>query len=167
VILFSHHSGQRIMPNLNAEVVADWLTKRDPNNAAALLFPAAPMPEGAEPLLVQLGQALDAAQARDLQRLSRLLRDAPLRERLGVLLTHLDKPRCLRLLDWLGSPPMPEHNLVAAAYLADDPSGEGALLRRNVQMLYRDALLSRIFGRERISSLLAACQVAGQAEKAA
>ncbi len=152
------------MPNLSAEVAADWLTKRDPSNAAALLAPAASMPEGAEPLLVQLGQALDAAQARDPQRLSRLLRDAPVRERLGVLLTHIDRPRCLRLLDWLGSPPMPEHNLVAAAYLTDDPSEEGAVLRRNVQALHRNALLSRIFDRDRIASLLAACQVAGQAE---
>ncbi len=152
------------MPNLNAEAVAEWLTKRDPNNAATLLAPAASMPEGAEPLLVQLGQALDAAQARDPQRLSRLLRDAPVRERLGVLLTHIDKPRCLRLLDWLGSPPMPEHNLVAAAYLTDDPSGEGAVLCRNIQALHRNALLGRIFDRERIASLLAACQLAGQAE---
>ncbi len=152
------------MPNLNAEAVAEWLTKRDPNNAATLLAPAASMPEGAEPLLVQLGQALDAAQARDPQRLSRLLRDAPVRERLGVLLTHIDKPRCLRLLDWLGSPPMPEHNLVAAAYLTGGPSAEGTALRRNVQALYRNALLSRIFDRERIAGLLAACQVAGQAE---
>lgn len=152
------------MPNLNAEAVAEWLTKRDPNNAATLLSPAASMPEGAEPLLVQLGQALDAAQARDPQRLSRLLQDAPVRERLGVLLTHIDKPRCLRLLDWLGSPPMPEHNLVAAAYLTDDPSGEGAVLRRNIQALHRNALLGRIFDRERIASLLTACQVAGQAE---
>ena len=155
------------MPNLSAKAVADWLTKRDPNNAATLLAPDAPMPEGAEPLLVQLGHALDAAQARDPKRLSRLLRDAPVRERLGVLLTHLDKPRCLRLLDWLGSPPMPEHNLVAAAYLADDPSGEDAVLRRNVHALYRNALLGRIFDRERIASLLAACQVAGRAVKVA
>ena len=155
------------MPNLNAEAVADWLTRRDPSNAAALVSPATSMPEGAEPLLVQLGQALDAAQARDPQRLSRLLRDAPVRERLGLLLTLLDKPRCLRLLDWLGSPPMPEHNMGAAAYLTDGPSEEGAVLRRNVQALYRNALLSRIFDRERIASLRAACQGAGQAEKAA
>ncbi len=155
------------MPNLNAEAVAEWLTKRDPNNAATLLAPVASMPEGTEPLLVQLGQALDAAQARDPQRLSRLLRNAPVRERLGVLLTHIDKPRCLRLLDWLGSPPMPEHNLVAAAYLTDDASEEGAVLRRNVQALHRNALLRRIFDRERIASLLTACQVAGQAEKVA
>ncbi len=152
------------MPNLSAEAVAEWLTKRDPNNAASLPSPAGSMPEGAEPLLVQLGQALDAAQARDPQRLSRLLRDAKIRERLGVLLTQLDRPRCLRLLDWLGSPPMPDHSLVAAAYLAGGPTTEGAALRRNVQALYRNAMLSRIFDRERIAGLLAACQVAGQAE---
>ncbi len=152
------------MPNLSAKVVADWLATRDPNNEAALLSPAAFMPEGAEPLLVQLGQALDAAQARDPQRLSRLLRDAAVRERLGVLLTHLDKPRCLRLLDWLGAPPMRDHNLVAAAYLTCDPSAEGTALRLNVQALYRNALLSRIFDRGRIANLLTACQVAGQAE---
>ena len=152
------------MPNLSAEAVAEWLTKQDPNNAATLLAPAVCVPEGAEPLLIQLGQALDAAQARNPQRLSRLLRDAPVREHLGVLLTHLDKPRCLRLLDWLGSPPMPDHNLVAAAYLTGNASTEDTALRRNVQALYRNALMSRIFDRERIASLLIACQVAGQPE---
>ena len=152
------------MLNLTAEAVADWLSKRDPRNAPNLLSPATPMPEGAEPLLAQLGQALDAAQAQDPQRLSRLLRDATVRERLSLLLTQLDKSRCLRLLDWLGSPPMPDHNLVAAAYLAGSHTAEGTALRRNVQALYRTALLSRIFDRGRISSLLEACQVAGQAE---
>ena len=73
------------MPNLSAEAVAEWLTTRDPRNAPSLLSPATPMPEGAEPLLAQLGQALDAAQARDPQRLSRLLRDATVRERLSLL----------------------------------------------------------------------------------
>ena len=152
------------MPNLSAEAVANLLTERDPDNAASLLSPASPMPEGAELLLAQLGQALDAAQAQDPQRLSRSLRDATVQERLSLLLTHLDKARCLRLLDWLGSPPMPDHNLVAAAYLVSDHYAEGAALRHNVQALYRTALLSRIFDRSRISSLLEACQVAGQAE---
>ena len=152
------------MLNLTAEAVADWLSKRDPRNASNLLSPASPMPKGAEPLLAQLGQALDAAQARNPQRLSRLLRDATMRERLNLLLTHLDKPRCLRLLEWLGSPPMPDHNLVAAAYLVSSHSAEGMALRHNVQTLCRTALLTRIFDRSRISSLLEACQVAGRAE---
>ncbi len=152
------------MPNLSAEAVAEWLTEWDPDNAASLLSPASLMPEGAEPLLAQLGQALDAAQAQDPQRLSRLLRDTTVRERLSLLLTHLDKSRCLRLLDWLGSPPMPDHNLVAAAYLVSGQSAEDTALRRNVQALYRTALLSRIFDRDRISSLLEACQVAGRSE---
>lgn len=155
------------MLNLSEEAVAKWLTERDPRNAPSLLSPATPMPEGAEPLLTQLGQVLDAAQAQDPQRLSRLLRDATVRERLSLLLTHLDKSRCLRLLDWLGSPPMPDHNLVAAAYLVSGHTAEGTALRRNVQALYRTALLSRIFDRGRISGLLEACQVTGRAEETA
>ena len=152
------------MPNLSAEAVAEWLTERDPRNAPNLLSPAISMPEGAEPLMAQLGRALDAAQAQDPQRLSRSLRDSTVLERLSLLLTHLDKPRCLRLLDWLGSSPMPEYNLVAAAYLVSGHSAEGTALRHNVQALYRTTLLNRIFDRNRISSLLEACQVAGQAE---
>ena len=152
------------MPNLSAKAVAEWLTERDPHTAASLLSPASSIPKDAEPLLVQLGQALDAAQAQDPQRLSHTLRDATVQERLSLLLTHLDKASCLRLLDWLGSPPMPDHNLVAAAYLVSSHSAEGMALRHNVQTLCRTALLTRIFDRSRISSLLEACQVAGRAE---
>jgi len=155
------------MPNLDAEAVAEWLTERDPDAATAWLPPATSLREDTASLLRQLGGAFDAAQAREPEALSRQLREKPQSERLCTMLVHIDWPTRMRLLTWLGEPPMPERDLVVRACLADDGLPGGSVLRQEMQHICRQTLLSRIFDRNRITQLLDACKEAGQAGEAA
>ncbi len=155
------------MPNLDVEAVAEWLAERDPDAATTWLSPPRSLPENVAPLLRQFGAALDAAQEREPEVLSRQLRDKPLCEKLRTLLAHLDRPTRMRLLTWLGEPPMPERDLVVRACLAREKTAEGSVLRQELQLVCRQSLMSRIFDRDRLSQLLDACREAGQAGEAA
>ena len=155
------------MPNLDAEAVAEWLTERDPDAATAWLSPTRSLPKDMAFLLRQLGAALDAAQAREPEVLSRQLQEKPLLERLRTLLTYLDRPTRMRLLTWLGEPPMPERDLVVRAYLVGKGVVGGSVLRQEMQHVCRQGLLSRIFERDRLTQLLDASKEAGQAGEAA
>ena len=155
------------MPNLDAEAVAEWLTERDPDAATAWLPPATSLREDTASLLRQLGGALDAAQAREPQALSRQLQEKPQSKRLRTLLAHLDRPTRMRLLAWLGEPPMPERDLVVRACLAGEAPADASPLRQEIQHICRQASLRRIFDRGRVTQLLNACKEAGQAEEVA
>ena len=155
------------MPNLDAAAVAGWLAERDQDAATARLSPARLLPDEMASLLRQLGGALDAAQSREPEVLSRQLREKPLRERLRTLLVHLDRPTRMRVLTWLGEPPMPECDLVVRACLAGEGSVEGSVLRQEVRHICRQSLLSRIFEQDRLTHLLDACKEGGQAGEAA
>lgn len=154
------------MPNLSDTAVATWLAEREPELVASLP-PAAPLPSRLATVIVELGQALDSAQSSDPHRLGRLLRTAPLQERMQLLLAQLDVPRRLRMLAWLGTAPMPEPHLVVESYLAGTSGPRGGSLHGELQGLHRNALLLRIFRHERVAALLAGCQTAGQAEATA
>lgn len=154
------------MPNLDAEAVADWLTERDPD-AATVWHPPVPLPEGTASLLRQLGLALDVAQSRDPEALSQQLRGKPLREQLPTLLAHIDQSTRMRLLAWLGEPPMPRPDLVIRACLGDDNTPAGDLLRREMRQICCTALLSRMFDHGRVIQLLDACRQAGLSGEAA
>lgn len=155
------------MLNLDAEAVAEWLTERDPDAATAWLPPATSLREDTASLLRQLGNALDAAQAREPQALSRQLQEKPQSEKLRTLLAHIDRPTRMRLLTWLGEPPMPERDLVVRACLAGEGPADGSPLRQEIQHICRQTLLRRIFDRGRIVHLFEACKEAGQAGEAA
>ncbi len=147
------------MPNLDAEAVAEWLTERDPE-AAAAWHPPVPLPESTTSLLRQLGLALDLAQSRDPNALGQQLRGKPLREQMPTLLPHVDRSTRMRLLAWLGEPPMPRSDLVIRACLGDDGAPADSVLRREMRQICRAALLSRIFAHGRVTQLLDACRQA-------
>ena len=155
------------MPNLDAEAVAEWLTERDPDAATAWLPPATSLREDTASLLRQFGSALDAAQAREPQALSRRLQEKPQSDRLRTLLAHIDRPTRMRLLTWLSEPSMPERDLVVRACLAGDGRADGSPLHQEIQHICRQTSLGRIFDRGRITQLLEACKEAGQAGEAA
>ncbi len=154
------------MPNLDAEAVAEWLTARDPD-AAAAWHPPVPLPESTTSLLRQLGLALDVAQSRDPNALGQQLRGKPLREQMPTLLAYVDRSTRMRLLAWLGEPPMPRPDLVIRAFLGDDSTPAANVLRSEVQQVCCAALLSRIFDHGRATQLLDACRQAGLTGEAA
>ena len=154
------------MPNLDAEAVAEWLTERDPE-AAAAWHPPVPLPESTTSLLRQLGLALDVAQSRDPNALGQQLRGKPLREQMPTLLAHVDRPTRMRLLAWLGEPPMPRPDLVIRAVLGDDGAPVANVLRSEVRQVCCAALLSRVFDHGRATQLLDACRHAGRTGEAA
>ena len=151
------------MPNLSETAVATWLAEREPDLMASLP-PPSPLPPHLASLVVELGRTLDTAQLRDPERLGRLLRLSPAWERVQLLLAQLDVPRRIRMLAWLGAAPMPQPHLVIESYLTGTQDPDSRSLHQELQGLHRNALLLRIFRHERISSLLAGCQIAGQAE---
>jgi len=154
------------MPNLDVEAVAEWLTERDPD-AATAWRPPVPLPESTASLLRQLGLALDVAQSRDPDALGQQLRGKPLREQLPTLLAHIDRSKRMRLLAWLGEPPMPRPDLVVRACLGDDSAPAGGVLRREMRQICCTALLSRMFDHGRVIQLLDACRQAGLSGEAA
>lgn len=155
------------MPNLDVEAVAEWLTERDPDAATAWHPPPVSLPESTASLLQQLGLALDVAQSRDPEGLSQQLRGKPLREQLPTLLAHIDRSTRMRLLAWVGEPPMPRPDLVIRACLGDDSAPAGGVLRREMRQICCTALLSRIFDHGRVIQLLDACRQAGLSGEAA
>lgn len=154
------------MPNLSDNAVASWLAERDPELLASFA-PAPALPPRLALAIVEFGRELDAAQASDPHKLAGLLRSGPLQERMQLLLAQMDVSRRLRMLAWFGTPPMPEPYLVVNSYLARTSRPESRLLYQELQGLHRNALLLRIFRHERITALLAGCQIAGQAEEMA
>lgn len=152
-----------MMPNLSDNAVATWLAEREPG-LVACLRPASALPPQLAAVIVKLGLALDTAQSSDSSRLGRLLRSSPVQERMQLLLGQLDAPRRIRMLAWLGAAPMPEPHLVVESYMTGTEGPRGESVLKEVQDLHRNALLLRIFRHERIVSLLAGCQKAGQAE---
>jgi hypothetical protein len=155
------------MPNLDAEAVAEWLTERDPDAATAWLPPMTSLREDTASLLRQLGGALDAAQAHEPEALSRQLQEKPQSERLSTVLVHIDRPTRMRLLSWLGEPPMPRPDLVIRTCLGDDSAPAGGVLRREMRQICCTALLSRVFEHGRVMQLLDACRQAGLSGEAA
>ncbi len=155
------------MPDLDTEAVAEWLTERDTNALAAEYSPLVPLPESTTLLLRQLGLALDVAQSRGPEALGQRVRGKPLREQMPTLLAHVDRPTRMRLLAWLGEPPMPRPDLVIKACLGDDATPVGAMLRHEVSQAWCIALLSRVLDRGRVTLLLDACRQAGLPGEAA
>ncbi len=155
------------MPNLDTEAVAEWLTERDTDAITVGYPPLVPLPESTTSLLRQLGLALDVAQSRDPEALGQQLRGKPLREQMPTLLAHVDRSTRMRLLAWLGEPPMPRPDLVIKACLGDDATPVGTMLRQEIQQAWCVALLSRVLDHGRVTLLLDTCRQAGLPGEAA
>ncbi len=155
------------MPDLDTEAVAKWLTERDTEAVTAGYPPLVPLSESTTSLLRQIGLALDVAQSRDPEALGQQLHRKPLREQMSTLLVHVDRSTRMRLLSWLGQPPMPRPDLVVRACLGNDGTPVGTVLRQEIQQIWCVALLSRVLDHGRVTLLLDTCRQAGLPGEAA
>jgi hypothetical protein len=150
------------VPDLEISSVLEWFRHEEPNRPEIPEQPVTPAESepGAEQALARLGQALDAAAARDPAGLATSLLRGPLRDELRALMGQLGFPRTLRLLDWLMQAGLPESDAILAAVLEPDPSGIGQYLQAILAGAARPTLLERIYALDRLAILIAACEPA-------
>lgn len=148
------------MPDLRKAVVTAWLQEREPSVATLGGGAVRPLEDDAEvrTALSNLGEALDDSLNRDASLLSARLREPLVQTRLRSVLVQLGPARLLGLLHWLTFSGLPAGEKVLAGLLEDEPDGTGVKLRAAVQDLHRQALLARIFSKDRLRILLNACQ---------
>lgn len=148
------------MPDLSKSTVTTWLEEREP--AVAVLWGGAvrPIEDDADvrAALADLGETLDLSLNRDAQSLSARLCETPTQICFRSVLAQLGPARLLRLLEWLTFAGLPDGEKVVAGLLQDEPGAAGTLVRRALLELHRQALLVRLFQRDRLKVLLAACQ---------
>ncbi|MDT8362874.1 hypothetical protein RQ765_21435 [Roseomonas mucosa] len=140
------------MPDLERHAVLDWLRLAEPATTALASGLVRPIEvtEAVEPLLVGLGQRLDSypdpSSAASLLTVGDL---APLRE----VLAQLGIARLLRLLTWLDAAGTTPEGRLPDALLRDESTEAGLSLRAMLATLHRQALLDRLFARERLEHL--------------
>lgn len=146
------------MPDLSTHAVTAWLREHEP--AIADDYPIAPIEEATsvQPLLPQLGEALDHALKRDPVALSGNLSQDPMRDSMRAVLAQMGSARRLRVLAWLAEAGLPDTHAVLGTLLEMDASGSGRALRDSLRSHYRRALLARMFVPERIEQVMAACR---------
>jgi len=148
------------MPDLSADVVADWLYAREPVIAVDLRssVPSAEEHDSVLPAVLGLGRAMDEALADDPDGLRSRLTDPAVLARTRTVLAQIGQGRRLRLLHWLSE--LPDFGDLPTALLGTDTSEAAQFLRAEIRYLHRRALLGRIFSPERIAALLDACATA-------
>jgi hypothetical protein len=157
------------VPDLARSSVQDWLRREEPDRHGVLEQPVAPaeaQPD-VEQALVRLGEALDEAAARHRPALAAQLQAGPVRDDLRALMGQLGFPRALRLLGWLVQSELPESDAILSAVLETDLSGIGQYLQAALVEAARRALLERIYARDRLAALMAACEPADGSRTAA
>lgn len=147
------------MPDLQADHVTAWLEQAMPPPLATEWPPPVRAIEAQDDFPVRLaafGQRLDLLGPAGDPGLSVLLQDTDAQDRLRSLLAQLGAARLLRILHWLqenesnaGSPPY--------APLLAGHSPDAIALRASLGALTRTLTLQRIFSRERLAALQAAC----------
>ena len=148
------------MPDLNTQAVMAWLDQKEPGLSALLRNAIRPIErdDAVEAGLVRLGTSLDHGRERDPAGLSARLLSDPVRDDLRSILAQLGGCRGLRTLDWLTEPDIPQRRTLIAALLEPDGTGAGQTLQTTIQQLNRRVLIGRIFSKERIEMLEAACR---------
>lgn len=147
------------MPDLHRSSALAWLNGVAPSFARRCSAAIRPLEDVAavHPLLVEFGAALDrACDARPACVVPALLGGAAGAE-LREVLAQLGPARLLRLLAWFDGAPLPEHERLREALLADGLSDAGEVLHAMLRELHRQALLARIFSPDRLAALLRAC----------
>ncbi|HUZ64403.1 MAG TPA: hypothetical protein VMU82_11930 [Acetobacteraceae bacterium] len=148
------------MPDLSIQAVTAWLDQKEPALPAGLRHAIRPIErdDAVEAGLLLLGTSLDNSRDRNPAGLSARLHSDPVRDDLRSILAQLGGCRLLRTLDWLTEPDFPERRALIAALLEPDGTGAGQTLRAAIQQLNRRILIGRIFAKERIEMLEAACR---------
>jgi hypothetical protein len=149
------------MPDLNTQAVMAWLDQKEPGLPAVLrhAIRAIERDDAVDAGLVRLGTSLDHSRERNPAGLSVRLLSDPVRDDLRSILVQLGGCRVLRTLDWLTEPEIPQRRALIAALLEPDGTGAGQTLQTIIQQLNRRILIGRIFSKERIEMLEAACRV--------
>jgi hypothetical protein len=150
------------MLNLDRSSVTNWLISAHPVPPHAGPPPIRPVEDNpaVEKSLAQLGDALDAVVAANVEELAAALRTNPARAEMQAILAQLGAARLLRILHWLAEIDLPEARAALSALLEDGGDGAGAALRSAVEALIRSTRLAQIFDPERIAQLAAACEEA-------
>lgn len=148
------------VPDLARSSVITWLGAEEPDKPSLLENPvtAAEAHPDVEAALVALGEALDAALARDKAGLAPGLCADPNRADLRAVLGQIGIPRALRLIGWIIQSGLPDAEIVLGAVLAPDPAGNGQYLQAMLASCVRPPLLERLYAPDRLAALLAACQ---------
>ncbi len=156
------------MPDLSQPPVRDWL---DAHGSAAIdtaLAAPAPHDEHPEvlPSVLRFGAALDRAGSADPDAARASLASPPHAARLAAVLAHMGAGRRMRVIDWLNQAARPGSPRPLDRLLHADSGEAAAALRHWLLHLYRKDLLGRLFSRDRVDALLAACQATRQPEHA-
>jgi hypothetical protein len=148
------------VPDLARSSVLTWLGLQEPGKPDLLENPvtAVEAHPDVEAALVGLGEALDAALARDPAGLAAGLGSDPNRADLRAVLGQLGLPRALRLIGWIMQSGLPDANVVLGAVLAPDSAGNGQYLQAMLSRCVRPPLLERLYAQDRLTALLAACE---------
>ena len=156
------------MPDLSQAAIRDWL---DTHGSAAIdtaLTADAPHDEHPEvlPSVLCFGAALDRAGDADPDATRTTLANPSHAARLATVLAHMGGGRRMRVIDWLNQAARPGSPRPLDRLLHADNGTAAAALRHWLLHLYRKDLLGRLFSRDRIDSLIAACQATRQPEHA-
>jgi hypothetical protein len=148
------------MPDLATQAVTAWLDQKEPGLPAALRHAIRPLErdDAVEAGLLRLGASLDHSRERNPAGLSARLNSDPVRDDLRSILAQFGRCRLLRSLDWLTEPDIPERRALIAALLEPDGTGAGQTIQAAIQQLNRRILIGRIFAKDRIEMLEAACR---------
>lgn len=142
------------MPDLSADAVSAWVRAHEPALAADV---APSIPSGAEheavlPAMLRLGAAMDVSEQQDPNRFDILFQRQDVLSNFQAMLPEFGLGRRLYLLNWLSNRASGQD--IAATLLASGDSDAARFLRAEFQSLHRRALLARIFGPDRIKTLL-------------
>lgn len=143
------------MPDLSTNAVKTWLNQREPNASSELpdALRRAELEPNVETALVALGIALDEAEARGPNGLSKRLRTDPARSTFQSILAQLGGARLLRLLDWLSEPGKPSRHSLLTALFTPDADDTSQAVQSSIQFLTRRTLIARMMATERIATL--------------
>ena len=157
------------MPDLETAAVRDWLQEHENEAVGVSATVFRPVEENPDVLaaLQRCGSALDRALGVDGAALSRSLCSEPYGRELRQIMAQLGTARTVRLIGWIAKEGMPEATAVMASLFNADPTGSGQFLLASMAEAARPVLLSRLFGPERLSDLLAACTQVSQLKEAA
>ena len=149
------------MPDLSKQTVLTWLGDQDTGVATLWGGPIRSIEDDADvrSALTELGEVLDNSFSKDAGGLSITLQEEACQTRLRRILVQLGTARLFRLLGWFSTAGLPEGDKVVSGLLQDEPTGAGQMLRSAAQELQRQELLTRLFSRSRLETLVAACQV--------
>ena len=147
------------MPDLRTDHVTAWLAAAMPPPLSTEWPPpirAIEAEDDVSPRLAEFGRRLDVLTPGSDTDIVGFLRDGDMQDKVRSLLAQLGAARLLRILHWLGDDSGTSGGPPYAPLLAGH-SPDATALRAGVGALTRTLTLQRIFSRDRLAALQAAC----------